>query len=147
MGRLNKQSFTIGDFYDMYNAEYMRVDVPYRLYNDVLSAFNTIILSKLFSGSEELIMPYGLGSIYIVKYKPKHYDSRSLSVDFHLTKVYGKTIYHLNEHSDGYKYRLYWSRIRKDKFILKYCLHFVRANKRKLAQIIKHKEHDYIETT
>jgi len=71
-------------------------------------------------------MPFRLGTIYIVKYKPKNLNSRSLSIDFHQTKLLGKTIYHLNDHSDGYKYRLFWSRIKKSYFVHQYSLSFVR---------------------
>ena len=56
-------------------------------------------------------MPAGLGYIRIVKYRPKSYSSRSLSVDYKTSKQLDKKIYFLNEHSDGYKFRLYWSRI------------------------------------
>jgi len=67
-----------------------------------------------------------------------------LSKDYKTSNELGKTIYHLNEHSDGYKYRLYWSK-NENTFpdIYKYRLSLVRANKRKLAQLIFNK-HDYI---
>ena len=69
----------------------------------------------------------------------------SLSVDYKTSKEYDKRIYHLNEHSNGYKYRLYWSKIPRtfpDRY--KYQLNFVRQNKRRLAQLIFNK-HDYID--
>jgi len=56
-------------------------------------------------------MPYGLGYVQVVKYKPKTYTDKSLSVDYKESKKYNKKIYHLNEHSNGYKYRLYWSKL------------------------------------
>jgi hypothetical protein len=79
-------------------------------------------------------MPFGLGYVCIVKYKPKEYTSKSLSVDYKASKEYGKKIYHLNEHSDGYKFRLYWSKTPRtfpDRY--KYSLCLVRQNKRRLA--------------
>lgn len=68
----------------------------------------------------------------------------SLSKDYKASKEEGKTIFHLNEHSGGYKYRLYWSKVPRsfpDKY--KYQLLLVRANKRHLAQLI-FKNYDYI---
>ena len=57
---------------------------------------------------------------------------------------YDKIIYHLNEHSDGYKYRLYWS---KQPYTFsnryKYQLSLTRTNKRHLAQLIFNRK-DYI---
>ena len=90
-------------------------------------------------------MPYGLGYIQVGKYLPKQYNAESLSVDFKTSKELDKKIYHLNEHSNGYKYRLYWSkrpRTFPDRY--KYTLGFVRQNKRRLAQLIFNKQ-DYID--
>lgn len=86
----------------------------------------------------------GLGYICVGKYKPKQYNDKSLSVDYKSSKEEGKRIYHLNEHSGGYKYRLYWSKVPKtfpDRY--KYQLIFTRGNKRYLAQLIFNKQ-DYI---
>lgn len=90
-------------------------------------------------------MPFGLGLVCVVKYKPKHYNSKSLSIDFKSTRELGKKIYHLNEHSNGYKYRLYWSKqpwTFADRY--RYQLCFLRPNKRRLAQLIFNNQ-DYID--
>lgn len=118
--------------------------VDYRLFQRVLEQFNRIVLESLLNASEGFKMPYGLGYVQIVKYKPKKLNDKSLSVDYKASKEFGKRIYHLNEHSDGYKYRLYWSKIPQtfpDRY--RYQLSMVRANKRQLAQLIFNK-HDYI---
>ena len=77
---------------------------------------------------------------------PKNFDSKSLRIDYHESKVQGKIVYFLNEHSDYYKFRFLWSK-KNSLLINKTRYQFVatRANKRRLAQIIKNKEHDYIE--
>lgn len=119
-------------------------DTSYFVFKTILERFNQIVLEKLLNDSEGFKMPYGLGYIQIVKYKPKTMSGKSLSVDYKSSAEYGKTIYHLNEHSDGYKFRLYWSRLPQtfpDRY--KYQLSLVRANKRRLAQLIFNK-HDYI---
>lgn len=118
--------------------------VDYRLFKSVLDDFNQIVLDALLEGSEGFKMPSGLGYVQVVKYKPKTYTPKSLSVDYKASKEEGKRIYHLNEHSNGYKFRLYWSKIPRtfpDRY--KYTLGFVRQNKRKLAQLIFN-NHDYI---
>lgn len=136
----SKQSIT---FRDMYNT--MPIEVDYGLYKRILDEMCTIILDYIFERSEGFKMPYGLGFIQVCKYRPKSFTAKSLSIDYKLSKEYNKRIYHLNEHSDGYKYRLYWSKIPRtfpDRY--KYTLGFVRQNKRKLAQLIFNK-HDYID--
>ena len=130
-----KQSYTIRDMF----KEYSKIDenVSYFRFKRILDKFNEIIKQKILSSSEGFKMPHRLGYIQIVKYKPKTYTNKSLSKDYKLSKELGKTIYHLNEHSDGYKYRLYWSK-NKNTFpeVYKYKLSLVRQNKRKLAQLI-----------
>jgi len=87
----------------------------------------SLILETLLNASDGFKMPYGLGFVQIGKYMPKNYNDTSLSVDYKTSKELGKKIYHLNEHSNGYKYRLYWSKIPRtfpDRY--RYQLMFVR---------------------
>lgn len=138
----SKKSATIIDMYKQYIKD--GSDVSYLRYKAILDCFNKIVLDKLLNASEGLKMPYGLGYIQIVKYKPKSMSPKSLSVDYKASAEYGKRIYHLNEHSDGYKFRLYWSKLPQtfpDRY--RYQLSLVRANKRRLAQLIFNKQ-DYI---
>ena len=139
----SKKSATIIDMYKQYRKDYGD-DVDYKQFKDILDRFNEEILSCLLQSSEGFKMPFGLGYVQIVKYKPKSMTPKSLSIDFKSTAEYGKTIYHLNEHSNGYKYRLYWSKIPQtfpDRY--RYQLQLVRQNKRQLAQLIFN-NHDYI---
>lgn len=139
---MTNKSFTIRDMYKAYKQ--IDKNTPYFRFKRILDQFNNNILDLLLNASEGFKMPSKLGSICIVKYKPKTYTNKSLSKDYKLSKELGKTIYHLNEHSDGYKYRLYWSKNKNTiPDIYKYNLSLVRANKRKLAQLIFNK-HDYI---
>lgn len=104
-----------------------------------------VIIKYVLDDSRGFKMPYGLGFIQVGKYRPKKLDDKSLSVDYKASKEYNKRIFHLNEHSDGYKFRLYWSRVPQtfpDRY--RYQLNLVRRNKRKLAQLIFNK-HDYID--
>ena len=121
------------------------IEVDYSLYTRVLNEMCKIILEHVLNASKGFKMPFGLGFIQIGKYKPKTFTEQSLSVDYKASKEYNKKIYHLNEHSNGYKYRLYWSKIPRtfpDRY--KYQLQLVRQNKRKLAQLIFNKQ-DYLD--
>lgn len=118
--------------------------VEYKLYKRILDKMSQIIAEAVLDRSEGFKMPCGLGHIQVGKYQPKNYNFKSLSIDYKSTREYGKVIYHLNEHSNGYKYRLHWSRVPMtfaDRYKYQLCL--VRANKRKLAQLIFNK-HDYL---
>lgn len=136
----SKQSNT---FRDMYKT--LPIELDYRTYNDILDEMCKVILQHVLNASEGFKMPYGLGFIQIGKYRPKTLTGKSLSIDYKASEEYGKRIYHLNEHSDGYKYRLYWSKIPRtfpDRYRYQLCL--VRSNKRKLAQLIFNKQ-DYLD--
>ena len=136
----NKKSIT---FRDLYRT--MPVEVDYRLYKRILDEMCNVILEHVLNGSEGFKMPYGLGFIQVGKYSPKSLSQESLSVDYKASKEYDKRIYHLNEHSQGYKYRLYWSKLPRtfpDRY--KYQLSLLRQNKRRLAQLIFNKQ-DYLD--
>lgn len=123
----------------------MPIEVDYELYKRILDEMCRIILDAVLNSSEGFKMPYGLGFMQVGKYRPKTLSGESLSVDYKASREYDKRIYHLNEHSNGYKYRLYWSKIPRtfpDRY--KYQLCFVRQNKRRLAQLIFNKQ-DYLD--
>ncbi len=143
--RKNKQSYTFADMYASFLKQNEGVERSYFDFKRILDRMGTLILERVLERSEGFKMPYGLGFIQIGKYRPKNYDSQSLSVDYKASNEYGKRIYHLNEHSNGYKYRLFWSKIPRtfpDRY--KYQLSLVRANKRRLAQLIFNNK-DYID--
>lgn len=153
MNELNKQSdktisYTIPSFYNSYitNIEPdTSYDIPYSVYRQIITDYFMYIRDEFIEKSREFKLPYRLGTICIVKHKPKHYDGRSLKIDYQETKKQNKIIYLDNMHSNMYKYRLYWNK--QDILIhnkSKYQLVMTRANKRHLAQIIKNKIHDYI---
>lgn len=121
------------------------IEVDYELYKRILDEMCRIILDAVLNSSDGFKMPYGLGFMQVGKYRPKTLSGESLSVDYKASREYDKRIYHLNEHSNGYKYRLYWSKIPRtfpDRY--KYQLCFVRQNKRRLAQLIFNKQ-DYLD--
>ena len=123
----------------------MPIEVDYELYKRILDEMCRIILYTVLNSSDGFKMPYGLGFMQVGKYRPKALSGESLSVDYKASREYDKRIYHLNEHSNGYKYRLYWSKIPRtfpDRY--KYQLCFVRQNKRRLAQLIFNKQ-DYLD--
>ena len=139
--RNRKQSYTT---YDIYNNYDKKDQIPYSTFRNIVDKLNDSILSVLQNG-QNYKLPCSLGTVQIVKYKPKGYNEHSLSIDFNESKKLDKRIYHLNEHSNGYKFRLYWS---KQPFSFtnryKYQLCFTRANKRQLAQLIFNNK-DYLD--
>ena len=143
------KSYTVASFYNYYldNIESdTAYDISYKQYRSIITDYFKYLKEQLLYNSKCVKLPYRLGSIQIVKHKPKHYDKRSLRIDYKATKQYNKLIFLTNEHSNFYKYRCHWD---KTNVLVKnktnYQLVMTRANKRELAQIIKNKIHDYQE--
>ena len=142
--RKNKKAYTIPDIYKAYCSDNDAVEVPYERFRRILDAVNGNIQQRVLERSKCFKLPLGLGYICIVKYKPKQFNKQSLSPDYKSSKEEGMRIYHLNEHSGGYKYRLFWSKQHNTQpYRYKYQLSLTRTNKRYLAQLIFNKT-DYI---
>ena len=143
------KSYTGKDFYKSY-IDYVGdnplYQVEYRVFRDIINDYFKYLRDELIENGKEIKLPCRLGTLSIVKHKPKEYSGRSLRIDYAETKKVGKVVYHLNEHSNFYKYRYYWNKhnmLNHNKTM--YQLITTRANKRRLAQIIKNKERDYLE--
>lgn len=134
------------DFYDKYIEWYPEDNVDYDTFKAVIFEYHKLIVDIVLNKSQEFILPFGLGKIYIGKYKPKTLTDKSLSYDYGHYKKTGQKIFHLNEHTNGYKFRLFWSKLNvPNRIIYEYGLTLVRANKRLLAKLIKENKNDYIE--
>ena len=146
---MDTQSYTIKDFYKYY-LSYAKdgkvYQIDYTTYRKIITDYFMFIRDEVLEKSREFKMPCRLGKVFIFKRKPKSWSKESLCVDFKTTKEIGKVVYHTNEHSDGYKYRFYWSKLKSlipNK--IKYQLVVTRHNKRRLCEIIKNKQRDYVE--
>ena len=142
------KSYVIHDFYNSYiesiGSNYL-FNVPESVFRSIIYDYMKHIMEEVLLKSKEFRLPGRMGHISVIKHRPQT-TRKKLRVDFKATKEHEKTILHLNEHSDGYNYRFYW---RKNEMIVRYktlySMVMCRANKRRLAQIIKNKQADYVE--
>ena len=143
------KSYTIASFYNSYLNDIEQdtiYDIDYNKYRSIVTDYFKYLQKQLIEEGKCIKLPYRMGTLQIIKSRPKHLDKRSLRIDYQSTKQTGKLIFLLNEHSDGFKMRALWSKI--DMMVLnksKYQLVLTRANKRRMAVIIKNKEIDYEE--
>lgn len=147
--RYKRDSYTIADFYLSYK-DYIQqgtpYDVDYKTFRAIVSDYFKYIRDEVMLYSREFRFPCRLGTLQIVKHKPKQYNKASLRWNWKETKETGKPVLLLNEHSDCFKFRFFWS---KKACIIpnktRYMFIATRENKRNLAQIIFNREHDYVE--
>lgn len=145
----NTKSYTIASFYNEYLNDIEKdtiYDIDYTKYRSVVTDYFLHLRQKLIEEGKRIKLPYRMGNLQIIKSKPKHWDKRSLRIDYQATKQYNKLILLDNAHSDGYKYRCHYD---KTDMVVpnksKYQLVLTRANKRHLAALIKSREMDYAE--
>lgn len=143
------KAYTIASFYNSYlnDIELDTVyDIDYNKYRAIVTDYFKHLQNQLIEKGKRIKLPYRMGTLQIIKSRPKHLDKRSLRIDYQATKQTGKLIFLLNEHSDYQKYRYLWSKTNMNiPNKSKYQLVATRANKRRLCQIIKNKELDYEE--
>ena len=137
-------SCTLRQSYKEYDDFYK---VGYKKYRSICEEFNKMIIDEILLNAKEFKMPYRLGTLRILKKEMNYSVSKNkLKIDWYETNKYKKTIYHLNDHTDGFNYRWFWS---KKKAIIKnktiYSFQATRTNKRRLATLLKNNKVDYFE--
>lgn len=121
--------------------------IDYKKYKSICADFNKEIVNHILLDSGTLKLPHRLGEIRIQKKKMNFTSKENLKIDWKKTKEIGKRIYHLNDHTNNYRYKWYWTKTRaivKNKSY--YSFIPTRANKRTLASILLNtKQIDYFE--
>tara|TARA_R110000764_G_scaffold172593_3_gene259423 strand:+ start:430 stop:897 length:468 start_codon:yes stop_codon:yes gene_type:complete len=121
--------------------------VDYSLYKSICADFNKKIVHHILEDSGTFKVPHRLGEIRIQKKKMNFTIPNKLMVDWKRTNELGTRVYHLNDHTDNFRYKWYW---RKSKAIVKnktaYSFTATRENMRALASnLITRKGIDYFE--
>lgn len=148
MATKQNNSYTEVDYYKSYmnyigtNKKYA---IDYKLFSSILYDYFKIISDSIILKAADVKLPSQLGTIFVRKRKFKPYR-RNLNVDFKSTNELGKTVLHMNEHTNGYSFMFKWEK-RNMAFRAStlYQLVMSRDNKRRLAKCIKNKTTDYIE--
>jgi hypothetical protein len=140
------------DSYKYYLSQVSEEKVDIKTYLKVTHLFMKYIIKKVIEGNR-VCLPQNLGSILIVGKKIKvNFDKEGkitgLSPDWKRTnelwerdeksRKEKKIVYHLNEHSDGIRYRFVWRKrgafFKNGEF---YSLLMTRHNKRAVSKFIK----------
>lgn len=138
MSRVAIGELGIKDMYEFYK-EYTPSPVSFKLYKEVVNEYLQEILNLIIDEGHNYRIPGMLGYFRIQK-KMMDFDIQKMSVDWKASKEVGKRVYHLNNHSDGYRIKFLWE---KKKAILKkdskrpYSFTLARDVKRRLASVMK----------
>lgn len=134
MPRLAKgKGYSLDHAFKFYKEKHGR-NVDLATYRKICYAFNKMLVDDVLEG-KIVKLPHRLGSLWIKKYK---INLEKLAIDFKATKEYGKTIYHLNEHSDGYEARWAWSkRNNLVRNLIYYSFTATRENSRRVSKVMQ----------
>jgi len=109
-------------------------------FSKAIKLFNQKVIDRIIFENYDFTMT-GLGTLSLKKNKIKKFKdgkiNPNLAVDWKKTKEYGKRIYHMNEHTDGYKYLFDFKPRGIFKNINYYGFKIARQNSRYLAKILK----------
>lgn len=143
---LNKvqNPYNLKDMYASFKASVEKntpYDIEYKEFMAITEDYLRAVSEGLLAGKRAFKIPFNLGYIEINKRKV---DLSNLKrIDWKTSVDAGKRIYHLNEHSDGFNYKIEWERVnwntRNSKL---YVFSPTRKMKRTLAQLIKEKKID-----
>jgi hypothetical protein len=141
--------YTLKDIYYFYANEIEGskiYNIEYSEYVNIVTDFYKDMMDHILLRAGTFYLTFGLGKISVIKAKLKLENIDHKQLDWKTTNEIGKRVYHLNEHSSGYKYLFEWNkRGSKIKKLYLYRFQLTRGNKRRLAQLIKSGEYDYYE--
>ena len=143
----HQNPYTLKHMYDDYIKDIPEDSpyfVPYMQYRAICETFFKQVMVEVLEHARSFKMPYNMGRIFVDKKKVPLYNKKKLSIDWAATNEHGKVIYHLNEHSRGYKYVFCWEKLTfrlKNKSFYRFIPS--RHNKRRLAQLVKSGDYDY----
>lgn len=139
--------YTLPDMYERYIQEYSVIyKVDYSVFVKIVSEFYKQVMEEVLYNAKSFKLPFRMGRLMVVKTKVNLDHLNARLMDWQKAVQVGKRVYHLNEHSNGYKYYFFWNKsdcIIENAFF--YRLIPTRANKRLLAKLIKSGDYDYFE--
>jgi len=140
-----------------------RFIIDRQTFSNIIKDFNLALVTMIIDEAEEFKMPANLGTVRIKKYKKRIRFNEDGTVDrrYHspdwkktlelwekeypgkskqeLKKIKGKPmIYHLNEHTEGYVFKLFWNKYSSAIVNRQmYAIVLTFTNKRRIAALIK----------
>jgi len=135
--------------YKVFSEKYPKINISFDKWKKIIYSWNKAFMHEILETGEKIKLPHGLGDFTINKKKPKKYikEGKELinrAIDWKETKIAGKIIYHLNNHTDGYRYTWAWFP-RSSKIKYSYCWKFKTSRElsRILASYLKQKDSYY----
>lgn len=152
-GGTYKADIVISDIINMYQEAYKdtkTVILDKKLHRQILEDYYKLLMEGLIYKAKVYEFGHGLGHLYIQKKKMKlQYlqTENKMQLDYRTSMKTEKKVFHLNEHTNGFRMKFKWAKTGSQKFSNKYKYLFLatRHNKRALAKrLLTDKTADYL---
>lgn len=102
--------------YNEFCVEHPDIKISYLDFINIIYTFNYGFRDYLLETGMKAKLPYGFGDFAVSKRKQRltrkikegGYEVTALPIDWKKTKQHKKYIYHMNAHTNGFKFRLKW---------------------------------------
>lgn len=101
--------------YERFCSDNPTIKLSFLEWSNIIYSFNYGLRDYALETGDFIKFPWGLGELVISKKKTKKYitdptgvERLNLAIDWAKTKKAGKRIYHLNLHSNGFRFKWKW---------------------------------------
>jgi nucleoid DNA-binding protein len=115
MGRPKRQyRSTSKSCYEDFCKKNPGINITFQKWKEIIYSHNEMLIKHILETGQAVKLPYGFGKLSVNKKKPKatrKWNGKmyiNLPIDWKKTKETGKRVYHMNTHTDGYKFRWIW---------------------------------------
>lgn len=134
------------EVYHKFLLQHPEFPITYIEYQQIIYGFNYGFRDFLLETGEKGKLPWGMGDFVVSKRKPKRTkinpktgeDLINLPINWKETKIAGYKVYHLNRHTDGFRFNFKWMKSRA-RFKIPYIWMFKPC--RDASRLIKHYIH------
>lgn len=130
--------------YNKFCKAHPNINLTFKKWKSIIYSYNQLFRDHILETGDKIKLPWGLGSFSVSKRPTKRSvivdgeEKIIMAVDWVKSKKAGKRIYHLNTHTDGFRYKWMW--FNRDARIYQ-CDIWVfkpsRVTSRKLAEYLK----------
>lgn len=107
-----KADYNLGTLWKDYKKENKESSkgITQARFNHIITRANTLSMEAVINNVSGFKMPGKLGDIFISKVKKDRSKKKTLNVNWKQSKEIGKKVYHLNNHSDNFDYKVFWNK-------------------------------------
>lgn len=111
-----KVSYRTGsrEAYEKFCAAHPNIYLTFDKWKSIIYSFNYLFRDHILETGDKIRLPWGLGNFSVSKKKSKRFvtykekEYVNMPIDWVKTRKAGKKIYHLNSHTDGFRYKWIW---------------------------------------